>query len=62
MTQTTILTLGAVLVLTVANSLAPKFATGGHSLQLLFYGSIMCTITGMNLLLIPPIAQGLLKT
>ena len=61
MSQTALLTMGAVLVLTVANTLAPKFATGGHSLKLAFYGSIMCILTGVNLTLIPPIAQGVLK-
>ena len=49
-----------VLVLTVANSFSPKFATGGHPLNVAFYGSIMCILTGLNLILIPPVAAGLL--
>ena len=51
-----------VLVLTVANSLAPKFAVGGHALNAVFFGSIMCILTGLNLVLIPPVAAGLLLT
>ena len=60
MTQTQMLTLAAVFVLTVANSLAAKFALGGHSLNIATYGSIMCTVSGINLMLIPPVAQGLM--
>ena len=51
-----------VLVLTVANSLTPKFAVGGHALNAVFFGSIMCILTGLNLVLIPPVAAGLLLT
>ena len=61
MSQTTFLTLLAVVVLTIANTMAPTFATGGHRLNLLFYGSIMCTTSGINLLLIPPLAQTVLS-
>ena len=60
MQQTAMLTLGAVMVLTLTNAMAAKFATGGHALKLLFYGSIMLTVSGINLTLIPPVAQGLL--
>ena len=60
MSQTTLITIGAVAVLTIANTMAPKFATGGHSLKLLFYGSIMFTLSGLNLFLIPPVAASLL--
>lgn len=56
------LVLGTVAMLTISNSLAPKFALGGHSLVAAFYGSIMCIITGINLTLIPPIAARLLLT
>ena len=54
------LVLGTVIILTIANSLAPKFAIGGHALNAVFYGSIMCIMTGLNLLLLPPISQSLL--
>ena len=60
MSQSSMLTMGAVVVLTIANTMAPKFATGGHSLKLVFYGSVMCTLSGVNMLLIPPIAHSLL--
>jgi archaellum biogenesis protein FlaJ (TadC family) len=60
MSQITNLTMGALIVLTITNTLAPKFATGGHNLQLAFYGAIMCITTGLNLLLIPSIAGTLL--
>ena len=59
--QISALTLGAVLVLTIANSLAPYFATGGHPLKLAFYGSIMCLLSGLNLLMIPAMAQLVMK-
>ena len=61
MSETATLTLGAVFVLTIANALAAQFATGGHPLKLLFFGGILTIISGLNLLLIPPVAQGLLK-
>ena len=51
---------GTVLLLAAANSLAPKFAMGGHSLNVAFYASIMCILTGTNLLLIPPLAASIL--
>ena len=55
------LTLLAVIILTITNSLSPHFATGGHSLKLAFYGSIMCIISGVNLMIIPSIAGSLLS-
>ena len=61
MSLISMLTLGAVIVLTIANTLAAKFATGGHSLMLAFYGSIMCCLSAVNLLLIPPISQAVLS-
>lgn len=61
MGQTEALTLGAVVVLTITNTLAPKFATGGHNLKLAFYGSIMCILSGVNLILIPSVAGSLLN-
>ena len=56
------LVLGTVAVLTLSNSLAPKFAVGGHTINTVFYGSIMCVMTGINLVLIPPVAASLLIT
>ena len=60
MSQAAVLTMIAVVVLTISNSLAPHFATGGHALKLVFYVSLMCVISGLNLILIPPIAAKLL--
>jgi flagellar protein FlaJ len=60
LTQITVLTMGAVLVLTIANSLTAKFATGGHNLKIAFFGSIMFILSGLNLIIIPPITQSLL--
>ena len=60
MSQTALLTMGAVLILTIANAMAAQFATGGHSLKLVFYLGIMCILSGTSLFLIPPIAHKLL--
>ena len=60
LTQTTVLTLGAVIVLTIANTIAPMGATGGHPIKLAFFGSIMCILSGLNLLLIPAVSHSLL--
>jgi len=48
-----------VLVLTVANALAPKFAAGGHYLKLAQSFAITCLISGFNFLVIPPVATSL---
>ena len=55
-----LLVLGTVVVLTICNSLAAKFAIGGHALNIVFFGCINCLITGINLALIPPVAGGVL--
>ena len=60
MGHTALLTLATVVVLTIANAFAAQFATGGHIMKVAFYGSIMCTLSGINLILIPPIAEKLL--
>jgi len=48
-----------VLVLTVANALAPKFAAGGDNLKLAQSFAITCLISGINFLVIPPVATAL---
>ena len=50
-----------ILVLTVSNSLAPKFASGGNHLKIAYYFSIMCLISGINMLLVPQVAGSLLS-
>ena len=49
-----------ILVLTAANALAPKFAAGGHSLKIASTLSIMCFISGVNMILVPKVAGSLL--
>ena len=61
MGMVTNITLIVVVVLTVANSLVPKLATGGHILKLLVYAPVMCIASGVNLVIIPPLAGGLLS-
>ena len=50
-----------ILGLTIGNSMAPKFATGGHNLKVVFYASINCIGSGALLMVIPPIAQKVLS-
>ena len=49
-----------ILVLTVSNALASKFASGGNNLKIASTLSITCLISGGNMLLIPPVASRLL--
>jgi archaellum biogenesis protein FlaJ (TadC family) len=55
-----ILTMIALLSFTVANAFTPKFAMGGHPLNTCLFGAITCVMTGFNMLIVPPIAGGLL--
>ena len=55
-----LITTVALVSLTIANGLAPKFAMGGSKLLMCMFGSITCLMTGLNMLLIPPIAAGIL--
>lgn len=50
----------ALLAYTVSNALAPKFAKGGHPLNIASFGAITCILTGFNLVIVPPIASGIL--
>ena len=56
---TTAVVTSVILVLTVANALAPKFAAGGNNLKLVQSFSLTCLISGINFLLIPPMATSL---
>ena len=51
---------GVIVVLTVANALAPKFAAGGHHLKIAYTLSVTCGLSGLNMLIVPRIASGLL--
>ncbi len=48
-----------VVILTVANSLAPKFASGGSNLKISSYFSVMCIITGCLMAVIPMLTKSL---
>ena len=50
----------ALISLTIANGLAPKFAMGGSPHVASLFASITCLMTGLNMLLIPAIARGVL--
>ncbi len=45
---------------TVANTIAPKFATGGHKSTFAFYGAVISIMSGLCLLLIPGVASKVL--
>lgn len=45
-----------VLVLTVANALAPKFASGGHTLKIVSGLSLMCILSGLLMIAVPRVA------
>ena len=44
-------------ILTVSNSLAPKFASGGSNLKIASYLSVMCILTGGLMSVIPMITS-----
>ena len=46
-----------IVVLTISNSLAPKFASGGSNLKIASYLSVMCILTGGLMSVIPMITQ-----
>ena len=48
-----------ILILTIANSLAPKFASGGSHLKIITYLSLMCLISGFVLGVVPPIISAI---
>ena len=51
-----------ILVLTAANTFAPKAAEGGHNLKLLYNFGIMSAISGANMLLIPRFVNGIFSS
>jgi flagellar protein FlaJ len=54
------LLLTVMIVLTFVDSVAPRFATGGHVIKTAFYGSMMCITSGVAILFIPPVIAKLL--
>ena len=55
----TVLTYMILVVLTIANLMVPKIATGGHPVKFASYASIMIVISGLTLLVVPPIVEQL---
>lgn len=47
-----------VLALTLVNAFAPRAASGGHGLKLAFFGGLMLILSGLILIIIPPVAHG----
>lgn len=47
-----------VLILTISDTLAAKYVNGGDSYMLYFYGSIMSVLSGICLLVVPVVVQG----
>ena len=60
LTLTTAMITMVILVLTVSNALASKFADGGHNLKISFSLSLMCLISGVNMILVPRVGGALL--
>ena len=55
MSTVTAIILLVIVILTIANSLAPKFAGGGSNLKIASYLSIMCLISGFVLGVVPAV-------
>lgn len=51
--------IAVILILTAANTIAPYAAAGGHAYKLCLYGSVMCFLSGLAMLLIPWAVQAL---
>jgi archaeal flagellar protein FlaJ len=49
----------AIVLLTVANSFAPYAASGGHKFKFFAFAAVMMLMSGVAMLVIPPIVQGL---
>ena len=60
MSSLALITTVALVSMTIANALSPKFALGGSPLLMALFGSITCLMTGFNMLVIPPIARSVL--
>lgn len=51
--------LAVVLALTAINAFAPRAASGGHAYKMALFGAMTMAATGLVLLVIPPVAQGM---
>jgi len=54
--HSSLLIVGVVLALTLANGLAPKFAAGGSNLKIAFHMSVSCLISGIVMAVVPVVA------
>lgn len=52
----------SILLLTVANSFAPYAAGGGHKFKFFAFAAVMMLISGLALLSVPPVVDGLFKS
>ena len=62
LTSVTAIVILVVVVLTVANALAPKFASGGSNLKIAWYLSIMCLISGGIMGVVPALAAKIFQS
>ena len=60
MSSLSMITTVALVSLTIANALSPKFAMVGSKLLMALFGSITCLMTGLNMMVIPAIARSVL--
>jgi len=51
--------IAVIVVLTAANTFAPFAAGGGHTYKLCLYGAVMTFLSGIALLIVPLIVQGI---
>lgn len=51
-------TLSVVLILTISNTLVVKIVEGGGNCKLFFYGGLMSGISGLCMILVPPVVSG----
>ncbi|MBI4282201.1 MAG: hypothetical protein HY672_01770 [Chloroflexi bacterium] len=54
-------TIGIILGFTVVNALTPWFATGGHPIKIVSYASVMCILSGVSIILVPPATNAVLN-
>jgi len=51
-----------VVSLTLINGFAPRAASGGHGMKLAFFAGITMVLSGMILLIVPPLAHGIFSS
>lgn len=54
--------LAVVIALTLINGFAPRAASGGHSMKIAFFGGITLILSGLILLVVPPIAHSVFSS